>query len=242
MDGRRPVPRSTIPRPSSSRKKVRVMTVIAASRCSRRLTVNEPSVLAPLDEMGGQRARLLGQLLGDVVLLVQLLELLVVVGPVSRSRGRSRGACGPSPSMSWTIGGKTCRVRKIERRQGDHVDDQDREHPRHLPVARPGALDQARRRGRARAPGRSRRPPTAGSSAYAGSRSPAAPRRAIQKSATSTTFATARASIPSARIGRTLNSGPDPTSAAALRYSARTSMTHRLDSLALLLLLPLRGE
>jgi hypothetical protein len=28
----------------------------------------------------------------------------------------------------------------------------------------------------------------------------------------------------------------------SLRYSALTSMTHRLDSLALLLLLPLRGE
>jgi hypothetical protein len=47
-DGSRPVPRSTIPRPSSSRKKVKVITVIAARRCSSRLTVNDPSVLAPL--------------------------------------------------------------------------------------------------------------------------------------------------------------------------------------------------
>ena len=67
---------------------------------------------------------------------------------------------------------------------------------------------------------------------------------AIQKSATSTTFATARDSIPSARIRLDANerTGPNLNRGCGPRYSPSTSMTHRLDSLALLLLLPLRGE
>jgi hypothetical protein len=40
--------------PSSSRKKVSVRTVIAAIRCSRMLTVSEPSVLAPLLKWEGR--------------------------------------------------------------------------------------------------------------------------------------------------------------------------------------------
>jgi hypothetical protein len=71
---------------------------------------------------------------------------------------------------------------------------------------------------------------------------------AAQKRATKTIFATARAWISSARIVVTLERDRDGKSqsrllpAPRLRYSPLTSMTHRLNSLALLLLLPLRGE
>ena len=68
---------------------------------------------------------------------------------------------------------------------------------------------------------------------------------ATQKSATTTIFPTARAWIWSARIAgdARARSGPNYSHPpGALRYSPWTSMTHRLDSLALLLLLPLRGE
>mgnify|MGYP003694638015 CR=1 FL=1 len=148
------------------------MTVIAASRCSRRLTVNEPIVLAPLDRceesarlpVSFWRCRTSGSAPGTAG----------CCSPSSRSRGRMPGSLWASPRCLRTIGGEDVQGQKDQRRQGDQVDDQDREHPRHLSVARPGALDQADGGVERAAPGRSRRPPTAESSACASARSPAA--------------------------------------------------------------------
>ena len=143
-------------------------------------------------------ARLLAELRGDVVLRVEVLELLVVVGPALEVVDVAGQLLGAAPR---------CRGRSAERRAGSER--RGAEPARYTTriastlgigpsPARPARS--ARRRGRGRGSGRPRRRPTAASSGCAGSRSRRGHATPAQNSATSTTLATARASIWSARI------------------------------------------
>ena len=116
-------------------------TVIAASRCSSRLTVSEPSVLAPELRWEGSVAPSWAELRGDVVLRVEVLELLVVVGPALEVVDVARQLRG-QPLDVVDDRRKDVQDQKDEEREGGEVHDQDRQHPRHRAVSRPGPLDQ----------------------------------------------------------------------------------------------------
>ena len=88
------------------------MTVIAASRCSRRLTVNEPIVLAPLDRCEGSVLASWVSFWVMPYFWFSSWNCWLLFAQFSKS-WTYPGSLWASPSMSWTIGGKTCRVRKI---------------------------------------------------------------------------------------------------------------------------------